>query len=95
MQQNKVKEFIIHGSTDYTCKMDGRRIIIERSPVPPKNDFLWESLDDVFAKYKDKVTFELKGETEYPLTDTDKYNIMKLKNPALVTLKKKFNLEVY
>lgn len=95
MQQNKVKEFIIHGSVDYTCQIDDRRVIIERSPVPPKNDFLWGGLDEVFAKYRGQVEFELVGDKEYPLTPQDKYNLMKVKNPAIMRLKKKFNMEVY
>lgn len=95
MQSNKVKEFIIHGSVDYTCQMDDSRTIINRSPVPPKNDFLWEGLDEIFEKYKDQVTFELVGDKEYPLTSQDKYNLMKAKNPALITLKRKFQTESY
>ena len=95
MIANKTKEFIIHGSVDYTCLMDSRRIIIERSPVPPRNDFLWQSLDDVFVKYKDKLTFELVGDKPYPMLPDDKYEAMKAKNPALKYLKRKFDTEIY
>lgn len=95
MISENVKEFIIHGSTDYVCLMDSRRVIIERSPVPPKNDFLWESIDTIFEKYKSKLTFELVGEKPYPHLPNDKYNIMKEKNPALKYLKRKFMCEVY
>jgi len=78
----------------YKAIVDPKGLIIECHKKLNKIKYL--ILADVFQKHKHQVKFEKIKKIPYPtVVADDKFNIMVQKNPALDTLRKRFDCDIY
>ena len=93
--ENSVRIDRIIGKKTYYLMTDSRGVIIERTPIPPDNDFKFKTLKEVFNKWGHLMIFEEVTKREYPMSPDKKFERMVEKNPVIGRLKERFNCEVW